>query len=80
MGRTALAPPHGRLQGGSHRSAGVSGGRMNVRTDTEIPDHLGICGAIERDTAGEAKILCLVVADKPRQDLSDGDFERLLHR
>jgi hypothetical protein len=35
---------------------------------------------IERDTAGEAKIFCLVVADKPHQDLSDGDFERLLHR
>ena len=80
VGRTALAPPHGRLQGGSQRSAGVSSGRMDVGADIEIPDHSGIGSAIERDTAGKAKIFCLVVADKPRQDLSDGDFERLLHR
>lgn len=80
MGRTALAPPHSRLQGGPHGSAGVTSGRMDVGTDSEIPDDLGIGRAIERDTASEAKISCLVVADKPHQDLSNGDFERLLHR
>ena len=80
IGRAALAPSHGRLQGGSQGSAGVSGGRMNVRTDSEIPDDLGIRRAIERDAAGEAKIFCLVLVDKLHQDLTDGDFEGLLHR